>query len=104
MSGHGTDAAGGPGRARLHATVRGKVQRVHYRDFVARHAQQLGLAGSVRNLLDGRTVRVEAEGERAALEALLERLRRGPFLARVDAVETTWLPPRGDVPPFRVEA
>jgi acylphosphatase len=36
-----------------------------------------------------------AEGDRAALSALLEALRLGPRGARVDGVEEAWLPATG---------
>ena len=68
-------------------TVRGRVQGVNFRIFAASHARRLGLAGWVRNLPDGAEVEVYAEGSRAAVEALLERLREGPGMARIDGVE-----------------
>lgn len=77
------------------AVVRGRVQGVNFRNFVARRARALGIAGSVRNLADGVSVEVEAEGAQAALEELLRNLREGPALARVDAVEVTWRQPQG---------
>ena len=67
--------------ASLRAVVRGRVQGVFFRDFVRRHADQLNLRGYVRNLPDG-GVEVVAEGERPALERLLEYLKEGPPAAR----------------------
>ena len=49
------------------------------------------------------SVRVEAEGPREALEALIEDLREGPPGARVDRVDVEWLPPSG-AKQFRIEA
>jgi len=63
---------------------------VGFRDFVWRRARFLGLTGYVRNGDDGRTVEVVAEGERESLEQLLEYLREGPRLARVEDVEVHW--------------
>jgi len=48
--------------ASLHATVRGRVQGVGFREFVLTRARALGLTGAARNLLDGRSVEVVAEG------------------------------------------
>lgn len=76
--------------AALHAIVRGRVQGVNFRQFVYTRARFLGLRGYVRNLGDGRSVEVLAEGPREALEQLLEHLREGPRMARVDAVDATW--------------
>ena len=75
--------------ASLHAIVYGRVQGVFFRDFVAQHAQALGLAGYVRNLPQG-SVEVYVEGSRPELESLLGQLRKGPPGARVDQVEAHW--------------
>jgi acylphosphatase len=88
--------AGEPARVqRLHATVRGRVQGVGFREYTRRHAAALGLTGWVRNRPDG-SVELEAEGPRATLDELLRRLHTGPRLSRVDAVEVCWQPPNGE--------
>jgi len=74
----------------LRAVVRGRVQGVNFRDFVCRRARFLRLSGYVRNLPDGRSVEVVAEGRQADLERLLEYLRDGPTRARVDTVDLEW--------------
>src|SRR5690606_37802955 len=48
-----------------------------------RRARELGLTGWVCNRTDG-SVYLEAHGPQAALDALLDWLREGPPLARVD--------------------
>lgn len=87
---------------RVDATVRGRVQGVGYRVFVLREAACLGLAGHVANLPDG-SVHVVAEGPRADLDTLLERLEEGPPAGWVDRVITRWEPARGLGPGFRIE-
>jgi acylphosphatase len=77
------------------------VQGVFYRQATAIEATRLGLSGTVRNLADG-SVEVVAEGERAAVEALIAFCRRGPPAARVEEVEVAWEAPTGDVRPFSV--
>ena len=74
---------------RLEAFVSGRVQGVNFRYYTRRRALSLGLRGVAENLPDGR-VRVVAEGPKEALEALLEFLKEGPPLARVDRVEVSW--------------
>ncbi len=74
----------------LHAFVSGRVQGVFFRMFVYREARALGLCGEVRNLPDGR-VEVRAEGDRAALESLVGKLRSGPRGAAVTGVTAEWL-------------
>jgi acylphosphatase len=71
--------------------VSGRVQGVGFRWFVRQTARELGLAGRVRNLPDGR-VEVEAAGPAEALAALRERLREGPPGARVAGLEEQALP------------
>lgn len=87
---------------RLRATIRGRVQGVGFRDFTARHAERLGVGGWVRNLPDGRSVAVEAEGTREALETLLRELWTGPAFSRVHAVEVEWTDDAGDDRTFHV--
>ena len=88
--------------ARFVARIEGRVQGVGYRFFVQSLAEELRLTGSVRNM-PNRSVRVEAEGPREVLEALIEDLREGPPGARVDRVEVEWLAPSG-AKQFRIEA
>ncbi len=76
--------------AALRAVVRGRVQGVNFRQFVITRARFLGLTGYARNLPDGRSVEVVAEGERSGLEQLLEDLHEGPRMSRVDAVDVEW--------------
>jgi acylphosphatase len=80
--------------------ARGQVQGVGFRVFVHGRARALGVTGFVRNLRDGR-VEAAVEGPRAAVEALIEAVRRGPAGARVAGVEVRWEPPRGEAD-FRI--
>lgn len=66
--------------------VNGRVQGVGFRWFVRREAEELGLAGRVRNLADGR-VEVAVSGPPEGLSAFRERLRSGPPGARVSRIE-----------------
>ncbi|MFK8251059.1 acylphosphatase [Ancylobacter terrae] len=76
-----------------HLRVRGRVQGVGYRAFVEREAIRHGLAGWVRNRTDG-SVEAILAGPAETVAAVIEACRRGPTLARVDAVETG-APPAG---------
>ena len=77
---------------RLAITVRGVVQGVGFRPFVYQAAHAHGLAGWVRNQSD--TVRIEVQGDRAALDAFVEALRHAhPPQARIDAIEIQEMPP-----------
>ena len=91
-----------PGRkARVRVILSGRVQGVAYRQSAADEAQRLGVTGWVRNLPDGR-VEVVAEGDEAAVDALVAWCRRGPRLARVDDARITREPFRGEFDAFRI--
>jgi len=74
---------------RLSAHVRGEVQGVGYRYFVARRARDHNLTGWVKNRADG-TVEVEAVGPRPTLEEFLSYVRVGPPAAHVADVAVYW--------------
>jgi acylphosphatase len=75
---------------RVHLVVRGRVQGVGFRGFVARRARDLSLGGEVRNTPEG-TVEVTAEGRLGDLETLVAEVSRGPVAARVEGVDVAWL-------------
>ena len=68
--------------------VSGRVQGVAYRWYAREAAFELGVDGWVRNLPDGR-VEVHLEGEPAAVESMVERLRAGSPAARVRGIEAS---------------
>jgi acylphosphatase len=75
--------------------VAGRVQGVWFRESCRDQAQAAGVAGSVRNLADGR-VEVVLEGPRAAVEEVVAWCRRGPRRARVDGMEVVDETPVGE--------
>ncbi|SRR5690554_2105107 len=76
-------------RIRITAIVAGQVQGVGYRAFVRSHAADLGVAGTVENLSDGR-VEVVAEGYKPDLEVLLVRMKIGTAHSEVDSIDVQW--------------
>jgi acylphosphatase len=76
---------GGEPSAR-HILVSGLVQGVGFRWWAQATARRLGSAGWARNLPDGR-VEVHAQGEPAAVAAMVAWLGRGPAGAEVSLVE-----------------
>jgi acylphosphatase len=87
--------------ARLHAIVSGRVQGVGFRASTERRAREIGVTGRVRNRMDG-TVEVLAEGAPGQIEALAAWLETGPPMARIDGVEASYGPARGEYVDFRV--
>jgi acylphosphatase len=82
--------------------VRGRVQGVGFRWFVDHEARQLGLAGWVRNNVDG-SVETLAMGTAEQHAALLSKLRKGPRAARVDEVQEAPAQPIDGLTTFRIE-
>ena len=80
-------------RARL--AIRGRVQGVWYRGSMQEEAHRLGVTGWVANERDG-SVSAEAEGERAAVDAIITWARHGPSGARVSDVAVDWITPIGE--------
>ena len=67
-------------------SIRGRVQGVGYRWSMTREAERLGLAGWVRNRLDG-SVEAVVAGHVEGVEALIVWAQRGPAGAAVIAVD-----------------
>ena len=74
--------------------VTGRVQGVSFRWYAAREAQRLGVRGWVRNEPDG-SAAGHLEGEDAAVDAVVDWLRRGPSYAAVRDVAVTEAAPTG---------
>jgi len=89
-------------RSRIHLIIKGKVQGVFFRAFIEKTADELKLAGFVRNKKDG-TVEVVAEGEKSALEQLIDACRKGPRSAEVTDIDVEWEVFKGEFGDFLVE-
>jgi len=74
----------------LHVWVSGRVQGVFFRESTRKRAQELGLAGWVKNLSDGGTVEALFVGPREACEQALAFVRVGPPAADVAGVDFYW--------------
>ena len=79
---------------RRRVVVQGHVQGVFFRETTRRRAQTAGVSGWARNLPDG-SVEAVFEGERDAVERLVEFAREGPRGARVDWVDVVSEEPEG---------
>jgi len=73
-----------------------------FRDFVYRHALSLGVSGYVRNLPDGQSIELCAEGPLDKVQELSRRFASGPPRARVDRTEETWEEASGEFRGFQV--
>ena len=67
--------------------ISGRVQRVGYRNWAVRKAQEIGkISGYVCNFCNG-TVSLFIKGNEAELSIFKNLVYKGPFLARVDTIE-----------------
>jgi acylphosphatase len=87
---------------RMHVFVSGKVQGVSFRAFVQKEAEALGVQGWVKNLADGR-VEAVAEGPKEKVDALLEKMKKGPATARVEKMEVAEEAATGEFAKFEVK-
>jgi acylphosphatase len=85
----------------VRVNISGQVQGVFFRVSCARRAEEVGVAGWIRNERDG-SVTAVFEGTDEAVDSLVSWCRQGPAYARVDAVDVKPEPPVGRIG-FRVE-
>ena len=74
--------------------VSGRVQGVFYRDTCRQVADREGVAGTAKNLSDGR-VEVVLEGEPDAVDRVIEWCRKGTDWSSVENVEVSEEPTTG---------
>ena len=77
---------------KVRAIVSGRVQGVCFRAYAQDKARELGVRGYVRNLWSG-DVEIVAEGEDAAVDALMTWAWEGPPWAHVTGVDIEPLAP-----------
>jgi len=86
-------------KVRAHVFVSGRVQGVFFRFHTKEWAYELNVKGWVRNLPNGK-VEAVLEGEEEDVKELIDRMREGPPLARVDSVEVIWEEYKGEYKDF----
>jgi acylphosphatase len=70
----------------------GRVQGVFFRDHTQEKANELKLAGWVKNMPDG-TVEALVEGEEAAVKHMIAWCNQGSPGSKVEKVEVEWVEP-----------
>ncbi len=71
-----------------HLLIRGRVQGVGFRHYMAYKAEQLGISGWVRNRSDG-SVEAVVHGPQTAVAAIIECAQRGPRASQVSGVSVS---------------
>jgi len=88
---------------RVHIWVKGRVQGVGFRAFVADSAEYIGVTGWVRNLgWDG--VETIAQGSRAQVDQFIQAVKVGPRSARVDNCRVEEETPTGEFSDFEIRS
>ena len=87
---------------RAHILISGSVQGVGFRYFIKKKADELGLAGWVRNTSYGK-VEVLLQGRKEQVQAMLAFCKEGPPLAEVKEIHVAKLPPGRDLTGFAVD-
>ncbi|MBW2995745.1 acylphosphatase [Candidatus Woesearchaeota archaeon] len=88
-------------KSRLHLIVHGRVQGVFFRYNTQKKAKKFGLTGWVKNNPD-RTVEIIAEGEESKLKELAAWCSKGPLLAKVEKIDTSWKKYKGEFESFSI--
>ena len=84
-------------------SIRGRVQGVGYRYWLANRAETLRISGWVANNADG-TVTAYIQGEEERLKRLIKECEEGPRMAMVEAVEAQAKSETTQSPyPFRIK-
>lgn len=86
---------------RVTAIVKGRVQRVGYRDAVQETARQLGITGYVENIKPY-DVKIVAEGGEPELKEFLERLYVQEYPVHVEEISVEWSEDTGGFEYFEV--
>jgi len=89
-----------PDRVRAHVWISGQVQGVYFRAYAEDEAAFRKVGGWIRNARDGR-VEAVFEGDRPAVEAIIQWCHRGSPASRVTEVEVIWEATQEE-PSFRI--
>ncbi len=82
--------------------IYGRVQGIGFRYAAQAEARKRKLVGFARNEPDG-SVYIEVEGQEAALKNFLAWCGKGPWLAKVERVETEWSEATGKFSDFSMK-
>ena len=89
-------------KVRAHAFVGGRVQGVFFRSQTKHNADRHDVKGWVRNLPDGR-LEAMFEGEKEAVQTLLDFCKHGPSGAKVTSIDLTWETYTGEFGGFKIK-
>lgn len=73
----------------VHIFITGSVQGVGFRFFIKSHARQFSIVGWAANTEDGK-VEAVLQGSEENIIDLIEKCKKGPFLAEVKNIDVKW--------------
>jgi len=88
-------------KVRAHILVSGRVQGVFFRENTQRKAKKLGINGWIKNLSDGK-VEAVFEGDKKSVGKIIEWVKNGPILARVESIDIEWQEYFGEFTDFEI--
>lgn len=78
-------------------TVRGRVQKVGYRDIVAEIANRMDITGIIENLPDGKSAKIIAEAEKDVLDEFIKLLwAKDEPIIKVKNIDVAFQPATGE--------
>lgn len=89
-------------KVRIRIFVSGRVQGVFFRQNAQKKARELGIAGWVRNLPDGR-VEAVFEGGKEKTEQMIEWAKKGSMISRVDGLDVVQEEYQGEFNDFEIK-
>ncbi len=85
----------------IYCVMKGKVQRVGYRDFVEQYTHTHNLNGWIKNNPDG-SVEAVIQGTPEELKNCIEVLNQGSLLAKVESLSVDWRTPERQYDEFKI--
>ena len=89
-------------KKRVVVKISGQVQGINLRSMIKVRAVSSGIFGYVQNQPDG-TVKIEAEGEKEALEDLIRWLNENPGAIRIEKLEDYWSDSQNKFSDFQIK-
>ena len=86
---------------RADITVKGRVQRAGYRDFIDEAAFNLDLTGTVKNMADG-SVEVICEGPKEKILELVKKIKIKQYPIKVESIDVKYSKAKGDFKAFEI--
>jgi len=74
----------------VHLYIKGDVIGVGFRAWMKIHAKIIGVNGWVKNVFNQPEVEAQIQGEENKVKEIIEIIKKGPPVSRVDQVEIIW--------------